>query len=72
MKRYTIKSVSDEGEWYLVNHWNTYKAFWQKQNKCTPNNTFKTVGQARASLTKLLKVMPEYSTDTFEVAEFTF
>lgn len=27
-KKYTIKSVSDEGVYYLVNGWNKCKTFW--------------------------------------------
>ena len=60
---YTIKSVSEEGEYYLVNHWNKFKAIWQQKEKRTANRIFKDEKTAKASLTKLLKVMPEYGAD---------
>lgn len=62
---FTIKSISEDGEYYLVNHWNKHKAFWQQKDQCTANTTFKSIRTANASLTKLLKVMPEYAADTF-------
>ena len=64
-------SVSDDGEWYLVNGWKKYKAFWQQRENCTPYSTFKSVANAMASLTKLLKVMPEYRDDKFSVVKIS-
>lgn len=67
MKRYVLKSTSEEGIWYLVNGWNKHKAFWKSSIK---NETlFKRRQDCHASLTKLLKVMPEYKTDQFEILE---
>jgi len=60
---YTIKSVSEEGEYYLVNHWYKFKAIWQRKEKITTKRIFKDEKSAKASLTKLLKVMPEYAND---------
>ena len=64
---YTIKSTSSEGVYYLVNGWSKYRTFWKDHTDSTTQ--FKTAGQARASLTKLLKIMPDYLDDLFEVVE---
>ena len=76
MTKYTIKSTSDEGIYYLVNGWNKRKAFWIDEKSVMENIEkakgffFNKPSQATASLTKLLKVMPEYSADKFEAVEF--
>ena len=70
IKGYTIRSTSDEGVYYLVNGWNKHEAFWVEK-KHLEKAIFKTLGQAKASLTKLLKVMPEYNTDLFEYFAIT-
>jgi hypothetical protein len=76
MKKYTIKSTSDEGVFYLVNGWYKHKKIWISEEGVMRNTEsakrffFKQPWHAEASLTKLLKVMPEYSTDKFELAEF--
>lgn len=62
---FTIKSISDEGEYYLVNHWNKYHKFWQRKDQITLDSVFFDERSAKTSLTKLLKVMPDYSTDNF-------
>lgn len=66
---YTIKSTSDEGVYYLVNHWNKYKTFWIAKDKLKKSMLFSREQDARASLKKLLKVMPEYTSDTFEIVK---
>ena len=68
-KLYTIKSISDDGEWYLVNGWWKHKAYWQQKDNCTIATTFKRIQDAKRSLTKLLKVMEEYRTDDFTIVE---
>lgn len=65
-KGYTIRSTSSEGVYYLVNGWDKHHAFWVEEQHID-KAIFKTAGQAKASLTKLLKVMDEYRTDTFEL-----
>lgn len=62
---FSIKSISDEGEYYLVNHWYKYKSFWQHKNDLSLDSTFINAKDAKTSLTKLLKTMPEYGRDTF-------
>lgn len=75
-KKYTIKSTSEEGVYFLVNGWNKFKTFWLKETefKRCPDYykewLFSSPSTAKATLTKLLKVMPEYETDVFEVVEF--
>lgn len=64
---YTIRSTSDEGVHYLVNGWNKHRAFWMREDRITEGKLFKREQDARRSLTKLLKVMPEYESDTFEM-----
>lgn len=76
MKKYTIKSVSDEGVYYLVNGWKKCNTFWFDEKSVLKNIEiakmyfFNKPSQAKASLTKLLKIMPDYATDQFEVVEF--
>lgn len=66
---FTIKSVSDEGEYYLVNHWDKYRALWVRRNKIKAGMLFKTERSAKTSLTKLLKIMPDYKNDKFEMVK---
>lgn len=68
IKGYTIRSTSEDGIYYLVNGWDKHRAFWVKE-KHIDKAIFKTAGQAKASLTKLLKVMDEYKSDTFDVVK---
>ena len=76
MKKYTIKSTSDEGVYYLVNGWKKCKKFWldektvMEDTKIPNKFFFYQPAHAKASLTKLLKIMPEYANDKFEVVEF--
>ena len=65
MYMYTIKSVSDEGIYYLVNHANDYKTYWVEKRDLRPKMLYDRAADAKASLTKLLKVMTEYKADKF-------
>ena len=69
MKGFTIKSTSDEGIYYLVNHWEKHKAFWIKPEQVKQSMLFKRASDAKRSLTKLLAIMDDYRTDKFEVVE---
>lgn len=75
-KKYTIKSTSDEGVYFLVNGWNKCKTFWFSEKSVMEDTEnakrffFNKPSQAKASLTKLLKVMTDYATDKFELVEF--
>lgn len=66
---FTIKSISDEGEYYLVNHWNKWKTFWCSENDLCRDMLFDKPSDAKRSLTKLLKVMEDYRNDKFELVE---
>ncbi|MEY8352566.1 hypothetical protein AALB39_04325 [Lachnospiraceae bacterium 54-53] len=66
---FTIKSESEEGTYFLCNHWNKNKTFWVEESKIKPDMLFKTEGLANRSLNKLLKIMPEYSSDKFTSVE---
>ena len=68
---YTIKSTSEEGIYYLVNHWEKHKSFWEHPTKIKPSMLFAKPQHAKTSLAKLLKVMPEYAADKFELVEVT-
>ena len=70
IKGYTSRSTSADGVYYLVNGWNKYRTFWVNENHIE-TATFKTLGQAKTSLTKLLKVMEDYRTDLFEYIAIT-
>lgn len=69
MRGYTIKSKSEEGVYYLVNHWEKHKAFWVKPEKIKQSMLFKRATDASRSLTKLLKIMDDYRNDEFELVE---
>lgn len=62
----TIKSTSPDGVWYLVNGWDEWKAFWWDRPVARICG-FKTAGLAKRSLNRLLKAMPEYAGDQFEI-----
>ena len=64
---FTIKSISDEGTYYLVNHWDKHKAFWVRREQLKPSMLFRTAGYAKRSLHKLLEIMEDYKSDKFEV-----
>lgn len=66
---FTIKSTSAEGVYYLVNHWDRHKAFWVAPEKIKPSMLFTQPKYAKMSLSKLLKIMPDYATDKFELIE---
>ena len=76
MTKYTIKSTSEEGVYYLVNGWQKHFTFWISEKEVLSNmekakeKFFNKPSQAKASLTKLLKVMDEYANDTFEEVSF--
>ena len=76
MKKYTIKSTSKEGIYYLVNGWNKCKTFWLDEKSVMEDKEnakrffFNKPSQAQASLTKLLKIMSDYANDKFKVVEF--
>ena len=67
---FTIKSVSSDGTYYLVSNWRKNKALWVTESKLKPCMLFKTESGAKASLTSLLKVMPEYADDELTIVEF--
>jgi len=71
MKKYTIKSTSSEGIYYLVNHWEKHKTFWIEKEKLKNDMLFKTIGYAERSLKHLLEIMEDYKNDKFEVVEIS-
>ena len=66
---FTIKSVSEEGTYYLVKDWEKQKTFWKYGSEIKLSDMYKTAAAAKGSLRKLLKVMDEYTTDTFAIIE---
>lgn len=66
---YTIKSVSDDGIYYLVNGWHKVYKMWVHENEIKQKYLFKSIAGAKNSLTKLLKIMWEYKTDKFSVVK---
>lgn len=70
MQGYTIKSESSEGIYYLVKNWEKNKTFWNKLENIKQNMLYKTESVAKASITKLLKSMPEYKDDKLTVIYF--
>lgn len=74
--KYAIKATSSEGVYYLVNGWRKCKTFWFDEKSVLENKDFaknfffNKPSQAKASLTKLLKIMPDYADDNLEIVEF--
>jgi hypothetical protein len=74
--KYGIKSTSEEGVYFLVNGWEKHRAFWLSESEVLKSPTqakkchFNTPSQAKTSLTKLLKVMDDYTNDVFEEVVF--
>ena len=66
---FTIKSISDEGTYYLNKDWEKNKSFWKHGSEIKKEQMFKTASAAKGSLTKLLKVMDDYLTDKFYLVE---
>lgn len=69
MNKYTIKSVSDEGTYYLVKNWEKAKTFWKTPAKTLQTDLFTRAQDAKHSLTCLLRVMEEYAEDTLTLIE---
>lgn len=74
--KYTIKSTSDDGIYYLVNGWQKRKTFWFNEKSVLEDVAnakrffFDKPSHAKASLTKLLKSVSGYENDNFEIVEF--
>ena len=64
---YTVKSISNCGEYYLVKNWEKEKAFWKLGSEIKPEQMYKTEAAAKASITKLLRVMEEYRKDNLTI-----
>lgn len=63
-----VKSISDDGIYYLVNGWYKYKKIFDRNP--TYKTEFKTVSSAKRSITMLLKCMgDEYKNDEFIIEE---
>ena len=69
MKGFTIQSTSDEGIYFLVNHWEKHKAFWVDAKNLKQEMLFSKPEYAKRSLKKLLTIMDDYRTDKFETVE---
>lgn len=69
MNKYTIKSVSDEGTYYLVKNWEKARTFWKLPAKTLQTDLFTRAQDAKHSLTCLLKVMDEYAEDKLTLIE---
>ncbi len=69
MKGFTVKSTSEEGVYYLVNHWEKHKAFWKRKECLRPSMLFTSAGYAKRSLKHLLEIMEDYKNNKFEVVE---
>lgn len=69
MNKYTIKSVSDEGTYYLVRNWEKARTFWKTPNNIRQSDLFTRAQDAKRDLTCLLKVMEEYASDILTLVE---
>ena len=61
--------MSDEGTYYLVNHWKKAGRFWKLSSELKHDEMFSTPQAAKVSLTMLLKVMDCYASDFFFLVE---
>lgn len=67
---FTIKAESEEGTYYLCNHWYENRTFWIYKSEIRPNRLFKSVALAKRSLKHLLELMEEdYINDKFTIVE---
>jgi len=68
---YSVKTESEEGTYYLINHWNKYKTFF-KRKITLRDMLFKTETDAKRSITKLLNssMSDEYKNDIFTIIEY--
>ena len=65
MTGYTIKSVSEEGTYYLCKNWNKNKTFWKEKDCLKDSDLYKSPSYSIRSLKKVLEKMPGYATDDF-------
>ena len=67
---FTIKSISKDGEYYLVKDWDKNKCFWEFASELKREDMYSTEAAAKGALTKLLKTMyTEYGKDEFFIVE---
>lgn len=67
---YTVKSTSSEGVYYLYKGWGcsgTTGIMFDKNIPHLQKHLFMSKKSAKASITKLLKIMDEYKDDVFEI-----
>lgn len=75
-KRYTIKRTSYNGIYYLVNGWKKHNMYEIDEKSVLENIEkakslfFKTRGSAKASLTRLSRIIKPRCLDRYEIVEF--
>lgn len=65
MTGYTIKSVSEEGTYYLCKNWNKNKTFWKEEDCLNDSDLYKSPSYSIRSLKKVLEKLPDYATGKF-------
>ena len=71
MNGFTVKSISEEGTYYLVRDWRKNKAIWIKEEKLKQEHLYKSANTSIRALEKLLNAMEEYATDKFNIVCIT-
>lgn len=71
MNGFTIKSISNDGVYFMVRDWRKNKAIWVSVNKLKQEYLYKFANTCIKALEKLLNVMDEYATDKFVVVSIT-
>ena len=71
MNGFTIKSISEEGTYYLVKDWRKNKAIWIKEDKLKQEHLYKSANTSIRALEKLLNAMDEYADDKFNIVCIT-
>lgn len=69
---FSIKSVSDDGVFFLAKDWRKNNVLWMKDTPMLKTflPLFKTGAGAKRSLSQLLKICPDYANDNFTLVKF--
>lgn len=71
MNGFTIKSISEEGEYYLVKNWRKNKALWVKETELRQEYLYNFASTAIRGLVALLNAMDDYATDKLSIVSIT-
>ena len=67
MNGYTVKSISNDGVYFMVRDWRKNKAIWVSFDMLKPEYLYKSSNTSIKALEKLLNAMEEYVEDKLSV-----